>query len=68
MNLLNWATDVELLSKQNEFEDYLVSINNKCFAVFSITYEYEEPQYNFYTKWYDTKELALKEYAEIIEK
>ena len=65
MDLLNWATSTELLSESNEFENYLVNVGNKCYAVFSITYEYEEPQYNIFTGWHDTKEQALQEFANL---
>ena len=63
-DLLSFAYTCELLKSDGDFDDYLCSDPDKGFCITSITYEYEEPQINFQTEWYPTKEEAKRAYEE----
>ena len=63
-NLLTLADNSRLIYSIDEYEDYLVKLNNK-YCVYGITYEYNgDPEPNFQTAWEDTAELAIQKYQE----
>ena len=60
--LLAFSDHEELIDSTKDFEDYLCYKDGKGYCVTSITFEYEKPQINFQTEWFDTKEKALNSY------
>lgn len=61
-NILSFSDKEELINSEKDFEDFLCYKEGKGYCVLSITFEYEEPQINFQTEWFETKEEALDSY------
>lgn len=61
-DLLSFSSRDELINSNGDYDDYLCEDPEKGFCVTSITYEYNEPQINYQTEWYPTKEDAIKAY------
>ena len=60
--LLSFSSHDELIHSEGDYDDYLCESPEKGYCVTSITYEYNEPQINYQTEWYPTKEDAIKAY------
>ena len=60
--LLSFSSHDELIHSEGDYDDYLCESPEKGYCVTSITYEYSEPQINYQTGWYPTKEDAIKAY------
>lgn len=67
MNALDLFTNAELIRRNGDFEDYLVDVKGEYYSVISLTYEYEEPDVNYQTDWFKSKEQAIKAYEEDLE-
>lgn len=60
--LLSFSSYSDLLRSKGNFDDYLCEDPEKGFCITTITYEYEDPQINYQTDWYPTKEEAVQAY------
>ena len=67
MNALDLFTNAELIRRNGDFEDYLVDVKGEYYSVIVITYEYEEPDINYQTDWFKSKEQAIKAYEKDLE-
>ena len=67
MSIVDLFTNAELIRRNGDFEDYVVDVKGAYYSVISLTYEYEEPDVNYQTDWFKSKEQAIKAYEEDLE-
>ena len=61
-DLLSFTHRATLFNSSGDYDDYLCESKEHKFCVTTITYEYNEPQINYQTKWFDTAEQAKQEF------
>lgn len=62
-DILSMAEQTTLLDSTGDYDTYLCESTDHKFCVAMITYEYEVPELNYKTEWFNTEEQAKQVYA-----